>query len=151
MKSSDLFMIATLSLLLVPGCTSDSATDEGERLEVRTIDNSPTELRTIQKPPMIEFDEGPAPELIPDEVNEAPVDENKARASNEKDSAQWTQNLPFSPKIAMDPVDGSKLSIRRTTPIAEYKSRIYYFSSEANRREFIRSPDDYLSGKFAAY
>ena len=52
--------------------------------------------------------------------------------------------LPFTPAIAMDPIDGDKISIRATTPTFEYKGRIFYFSNEANRRTFMSSPDQYL-------
>jgi YHS domain-containing protein len=57
-------------------------------------------------------------------------------------------SLPFSPAIAMDPIDGSKISMRATTPTFEYKGRIYYFSSEANRKTFMANPDQYLTGRF---
>jgi YHS domain-containing protein len=56
--------------------------------------------------------------------------------------------LPFSPAIAMDPIDGSKLSIRAATPTVEYKGRIYYFTSEANKRTFMANPTAYLTGRF---
>lgn len=56
--------------------------------------------------------------------------------------------LPFSPAIAMDPIDGSKISIRAATPTFEHKGKIYYFSSEANRRTFMSNPDAILKGGF---
>ncbi len=54
--------------------------------------------------------------------------------------------LPFTPAIAMDPIDGSKISIRATTPTFEYKGKIYYFSSEANRNNFRANPEGLLKG-----
>jgi YHS domain-containing protein len=57
-------------------------------------------------------------------------------------------SLPFTPAIAMDPVDGSKISIRATTPTFEHKGKIYYFSSEANRRMFVSNPEGALKGAF---
>ena len=57
--------------------------------------------------------------------------------------------LPFAPAIALDPVDGSKISIRANTASFESKGRIYYFASEANKRTFAASPDQYLKGVFA--
>jgi YHS domain-containing protein len=56
--------------------------------------------------------------------------------------------LPFSPAIAMDPIDGSKISIRATTPTYEYKGKIYYFSNEANRRIFVANPEVALKGGY---
>ena len=57
--------------------------------------------------------------------------------------------LPFAPAIALDPVDGLKVSIRATTPLAEYKNHLFYFTSEENKRVFLASPDQYLKGPFA--
>ena len=54
--------------------------------------------------------------------------------------------LPFSPAIAMDPIDGSKISIRANTPTFEYKGKIYYFSSEESRRTFMANPAAALKG-----
>ena len=62
---------------------------------------------------------------------------------------QLRARLPFAPAIGLDPVDGSKISIRANTPTCELKNRIYYFSSEANKRTFLASPDQYLKGVFA--
>jgi YHS domain-containing protein len=46
----------------------------------------------------------------------------------------------------MDPIDGSKISIRAATPTFEYKGKIYYFSSEANRNQFRSNPEATLKG-----
>ncbi len=150
MNRSLIAILALAAAFLTAGCADDSAADGEAPLQISTIENSPTELRPVRKPPMIEFDHGPAPALEGEEESPAP-EAAKGGEPEESQAAQWTQNLPFSPKIAMDPVDGSKLSIRRATPVAEYKGRVYYFSTEANKREFIRSPDDFLSGAFASY
>lgn len=56
--------------------------------------------------------------------------------------------LPFSPAIAMDPIDGGKISIRAATPKFEYKNRIYYFTNEENRRAFAANPDQFLKEGF---
>jgi YHS domain-containing protein len=48
----------------------------------------------------------------------------------------------------MDPVDGSKISMRATTPTFEYKGKIYYFSNEENKRTFMANPEQYLKGGF---
>ena len=57
--------------------------------------------------------------------------------------------LPFAPAIALDPIDGLKVSIRATTPVVEYKNHLFYFSSDANKRTFVAAPDQYLKGPFA--
>lgn len=151
MRQSRIYLAVALALLgvLTVACVRDTAADEGKEVEIRTIENSPTQMRPVRKPPTIEFDSGPSQSTAGQSV---PVRQREGEeTAPDEDVAPWVQNLPFSPKIAMDPVDGSKISIRGETPIAEYKGRIYYFSSEANRREFIRDPDSFLSGAFASY
>ena len=121
-----------------------------------TVPAQPTEMqaqmRTIESvdprpvvfdPPPVLTDEAPPPKpkALPWETPEpivfSPEDE-KVRAS-----------LPFTPAIAMDPIDGSKISIRANTPIVEYKGRLYYFSSEAHKKQFAANPDEYLKGSFS--
>ncbi|MBW3670313.1 MAG: YHS domain-containing protein [Acidobacteria bacterium] len=150
MRQSRTYLAVALAVLgvLLAGCVRETAADEGTEVEITTIENSPTEMRPVRKPPTIEFDAGPLPSTADQAV---PAERDGEETEPDEDVAPWVQNLPFSPKIAMDPVDGSKISIRGETPIAEYKGRIYYFSSEANRREFIRNPDSFLSGAFASY
>ncbi|MBI2213423.1 MAG: YHS domain-containing protein [Acidobacteria bacterium] len=60
-------------------------------------------------------------------------------------------DLPFTPAISMDPVDGGKVSIRPDTPVAEFKDRIYYFRSEENRQAFLRNPEKYVRGSLSRY
>ena len=77
----------------------------------------------------------------------APKPKNAAEAQNqiplsEKDE-QLRASLPFAPAIAMDPVDGSKISIRADTPQFEYKGRIFYFHSAENRATFQANPEQY--------
>ena len=94
----------------------------------------------LQAPPMI-TDEAPPPKPkplhqwhTPEPIIFSPEDE-KLRAS-----------LPFSPAIAMDPIDGSKISIRATTPTFEYKGKIYYFSTQENYNTFRANPEATLKG-----
>lgn len=148
MRTATLVSLACLTLSLLTGCSDPSGADAQETTEITTLETSPPELRPVIDPPQIEFDSGPAPAL---EVEGSGTGTQTAEAGEEEEMSPWVSDLPFSPKIAMDPVDGSKISIRAETPIAEYKGRIYYFGSEANRREFIRGPDQFLSGPFAAY
>lgn len=95
----------------------------------------------LDPPPMLN-DEAPPPKPkalpweTPTPIVFSPEDE-KLRAS-----------LPFSPAIAMDAIDGSKISIRATTPTFEYKGKIYYFSSEENKRTFVASPEQYTKSGY---
>jgi YHS domain-containing protein len=96
----------------------------------------------VLDPPATLQDEAPPPKpkTMPWETPKPIVftpEDDKVRAS-----------LPFTPAIAMDPVDGDKISIRATTPMFEYKGRIYYFSSPENLQKFKAAPDAYLTGKF---
>lgn len=108
---------------------------------VETVDSVPPSPAALQ-PPVTLTDEGPAPKTGTDvmraEAAPPPTPQDEAlRAS-----------LPFAPAIAMDPVDGSKISIRASTPTADYKGHIYYFSSEANKRAFAANPEQYTKGPF---
>ena len=88
-------------------------------------------------------DEGPAPKpkgdvMSPDAPPPPTPQDEALRAS-----------LPFAPAIALDPVSGTKISIRANTLIYEYKGHIYYFDSEASRRTFMATPDQFTKGVFA--
>lgn len=106
---------------------------------MQTVASSPQRPAQLTPPPMLQ-DEAPPPKPkalpweTPTPIVFSPEDE-KLRAS-----------LPFSPAIAMDPVDGAKISIRAATPTLEYKGKIYYFANEANRRAFLASPETYAAG-----
>lgn len=109
--------------------------------DVQTIDNTVPAPAALTPPPVL-TDEGPPPKgpgnVATADAPPPPTPQDEAlRAS-----------LPFAPAIALDPVDGSKISIRATTPNAEYKGHIFYFTSEANKRTFMASPDQYLKGAF---
>ncbi len=119
----------------------EPATQQAAADPARTIDNVDPQPPVFDAPPVLQ-DEAPPPKPKgmpwepPQPVQLTPEDE-KLRAA-----------LPFSPAIAMDPVEGSKISIRASTPTVEYKGRIYYFSSEGNKKMFMASPDSYLTGRF---
>jgi len=110
--------------------------------EMRTIDSANVPTATIEPPPML-TDEAPPVKTI-DNVAQAdapppPTPQDEAlRAS-----------LPFAPAIAMDAVDGSKISIRASTPTMEYKNKLYYFSSEDHKRQFAANPEQYTKGLFS--
>ena len=135
---------APLFIVLL-GIACDSATPsssaQSAQAEVRTINNTPPRPATLEPPQQLQ-DEAPPPKPkalpweTPTPIAFSPEDE-KLRAS-----------LPFTPAIGMDPVDGSKISIRSTTPMVDYKGRVYYFSSEANRRTFMANPAPFLTGRF---
>ncbi len=106
---------------------------------INTVTPSPAPLAP---PPMLQ-DEAPPPKPkplnqwhTPEPIHLTPEDE-RIRAA-----------LPFSPAIAMDPVDGSKISITAKTPMLEYKDKLYYFSTEANKKIFSGNPEEALKGGF---
>lgn len=109
--------------------------------DVRTIDNVDPRPVVQDLPPMLKEEPAPPkplaqPWATPEPVHLTPDDE-KVRAS-----------LPFAPAIALDPVDGSKISILATTPTLEYKGHVYYFSSDENKRTFLSNPDQYAKAMF---
>lgn len=113
---------------------------------IQTVDSVPPNPSVIQPPATI-TDLGPTMHSGSDLV-QAPTSTTTVAPPTPQDEA-LRASLPFAPAIAMDPVDGSKISIRANTPTAEYKGHVFYFSSEANKRAFIASPDQYLKGVFA--
>lgn len=109
--------------------------------EVRTIDSVDPRPAVNDPPPMLREEAAPPrPTGQPWEVKQ-PV---PLTAEDERMRAA----LPFTPAIAMDPIDGSKISILARTPTFEYKGHIYYFSSEENKRAFAAGPDQYAKGLF---
>ena len=139
------YLSAATLLLVFAACARPAATPgqpaQPQLSEMRTIESVDPRPKVMDPPPMLS-DEAPPPKPKvqpwekPTPIVLSPEDE-KLRAS-----------LPFSPAIAMDPVDGSKISMRATTPTYEYNGRIYYFSSEANKAAFAASPKQYLTGRF---
>lgn len=109
---------------------------------VKTIDTTPPQPAALQPPPIL-TDEAPPPKtstnLMQADAPPPPTPQDEAvRAA-----------LPFSPAIGLDPVSGQKISIRASTPKLELNGRIYYFSSEEDKRTFAASPAQYLHGPFA--
>ena len=108
---------------------------------VATINTVAPKPASLPQPPMLQ-DEAPPPKpkAMPWETPKPIIftaEDEKLRAA-----------LPFSPAIAMDPIDGGKISIRATTPTFEYKNKIYYFSNEANTRIFSANPEAALKGGY---
>ena len=139
------YLSAATLLLVLTACARPAAAPgqpaQPQLSEMQTIESVDPRPKVIDPPPMLS-DEAPPPKPKvqpwekPTPIVLSPEDE-KLRAS-----------LPFSPAIAMDPVDGSKISIRATTPMLEYKNKIYYFSNEANKQIFAANPEQALKGGF---
>jgi YHS domain-containing protein len=131
--------IAVLAIFALAACDSAPPQPAQSAAHFQTINTVPAEPAPLPPPPMLQ-DEAPPPKpkVLPWETATpivfSPEDE-KLRAS-----------LPFTPAIAMDPIDGSKISMRAATPTFEYKGKIYYFSSEANRNTFKSNPELALKG-----
>jgi YHS domain-containing protein len=130
-------LIAASACGPAPASSRSAAAQKPVRIE--TVASTPHVPAQLEAPPMLQ-DEAPTPKPkalpweTPTPIVFSPEDE-KLRAE-----------LPFTPAIAMDPVDGGKISIRAATPTYEYKGKIYYFSSEANRKSFMANPPQYLKG-----
>jgi YHS domain-containing protein len=110
--------------------------------DVQTVDSVDPRPAVIEPPPVL-TDEGPAPKP---RVNVLSAD--APPPPTPKDEA-LRASLPFAPAMGLDPVDGSKISIRANTPTAEYKGHFFYFSSEANKRTFLAKPEQFIKGVFA--
>lgn len=110
--------------------------------EMRTIDTGDVHPAIIDAPPTV-TDIGPAPKP---KANVAQADAPPPPTAEDE---ALRNNLPFAPAIAMDPVDGSKISIRANTPMVDMKNRIYYFSSDANKKIFLANPDQFTKGLFS--
>jgi YHS domain-containing protein len=138
MRRLSALALMSVTLFALVSCDS-SPTAQAEPMQ--TINTVLPVPATLDPPPMLN-DEAPPPKPkalpweTPTPIVFSPEDE-KLRAS-----------LPFSPAIAMDPIDGGKISIRATTPTFEYKGKIYYFSSEENKRAFAANPEQYLKGGY---
>jgi YHS domain-containing protein len=103
--------------------------------EFRTIESADPRPAVVEPPPML-GDEAAAPKP------KNPVEAQNAIPLTEKDE-EVRAALPFAPAIAMDPVDGSKISIRADTPMLEFKGHFFYFHSTENRATFQANPDQY--------
>ncbi|HEY5611235.1 MAG TPA: hypothetical protein VIL97_08500 [Thermoanaerobaculia bacterium] len=114
--------------------------------EVRTIENTPVRTGPVEPLPMIDDQDAlPRPKIDHSQQAKGGAPEPY------DDELQKKMGLPFAPAIAMDPVDGSKVSIRPNTPAAEHKNRLFYFSSASNRAAFLAQPQKYLTGELAKY
>lgn len=140
MKRSIVLLIG----LLLAACARPAPRARSPRppADMQTVDSVDPRPAVIDPPPVL-TDEGPAPKpktnLLSADAPPPPSAQDEAlRAS-----------LPFAPAMGLDPVDGSKISIRSGTPTAEYKGHFFYFSSEANKRTFMANPEQFTKGVFA--
>jgi YHS domain-containing protein len=138
-------LIVTVFAAILAGCggkAKSSSSQPKPKAEMRTIDSSDLRPVTIDPPPML-TDEAPPVKTVTGlaqaDAPPPPTPQDEAlRAS-----------LPFAPAIAMDPVDGSKISIRASIPTVEYKNKLYYFANEDHKREFVANPEQYTKGLFS--
>jgi YHS domain-containing protein len=142
-RRSELVAVAVCLLIISCGRSApQKRRGAATTTEVQTVESVDPRPVVLDPPPVL-IDEGPAPKpkgnVVQKDAPPPPSAQDEAlRAS-----------LPFAPAIAMDPVDGSKISIRAGTPVAEFKGHIYYFSSDANKRTFLANPDQYTKGVFS--
>jgi YHS domain-containing protein len=134
--------LVIVAAVFAAACGEKNGISQGARAEMKTIDTTDVRPAVIDPPPML-TDEAPAPKPK-DNVAQADAPP-PASPSDEALRAA----LPFAPAIAMDAVDGSKISIRASTPTFEYKNKIFYFSSEANKRIFTSNPEQFTKGVFS--
>jgi len=134
--------ILIVAIVAVACRPKSGAPQPGAHAEMKTIDSADVRPAVIDPPPML-ADEAPPPK----------PKENVAQADAPPPASPQDEALraalPFAPAIAMDPVDGSKISIRASTPTFEYKNKIFYFSSEANKRTFTSNPEQFTKGVFS--
>lgn len=127
------------ALALLAGCSPQPREARRQSLEIQTIENTPPRMATLEPPPVLDSGTIPTPKTPTGQTASS-----TSTAISDQDTMKAKTNLPFTPPIAMDPVDGSKLTIDKDTPIFSYKDKWYYFSSEANKRRFVANPDDFL-------
>jgi YHS domain-containing protein len=138
-------LAATLMIVLAAACARDAARPAKKpqrvvKAEIQTIDSTDPRPAPMQPPPVLS-DDAPAPKSL------NPVQPQDVPALTPQDEKVRAQ-LPFAPAIGLDPVDGSKISIRANTPTFELKGHVFYFSSEENKRTFMVNPQQYMVGPF---
>lgn len=138
-------ILVTLLASLTHGCarkTTPVAVRTQSNAEMRTIDSANVQPAKIEPPPMLTDEAPPVKPLANVAQADAPP------PPTPQDEA-LRASLPFSPAIAMDPVDGSKISIRASIPTVEYKNKLYYFANEDHKRTFVANPEQYTKGLFS--
>jgi len=134
-------ILVLAALVLTAACHEEPAEPA---IPMETIESVSLPSPVLDPPPLLAPE--PEPTLKPDKM--ATKADKPATAPAE---GSPPLNLPFAPAIAMDPVDGSKVSIRSNTPIVEYQKKLYYFGSVANKQAFVANPETYLKGAWTRY
>ena len=130
-----------LFLAAACGQQQPAARQASDAISMETLESADAGPSVLDPPPTLNH-----ATLAPKPHDEATA---KTQTPLTADDEQLRAALPFTPAIAMDPVDGSKISIRATTPTLELRNHIYYFSSEANRQTFAANPDHFTKGLFS--
>jgi YHS domain-containing protein len=137
--------IILLALALAAGCSRKAQTVEAPpptSTDMRTIDSANLRPAPIEAPPVLTDEAPPLKQLNIVAQTDAPP------PPTPQDEA-LRASLPFAPAIAMDPVDGSKISIRVSIPTLEYKNKLYYFATDEHKRAFLANPEQYTKGVFS--
>jgi YHS domain-containing protein len=143
------FAIGLTLLLIAAGC-NQTPRQQRATLEVQTLESAGIRPAPVDPPPVLEeqtLPQRPLPRQTPAKAAKEGVEQQPSP----EEALRARVNLPFTPSIAMDPVDGSKVSITKDTPIYSFENKWYYFSSEANRRIFQSDPESYATGRLASY
>jgi YHS domain-containing protein len=133
--------LTLLTAIFLAACTQEPP----QQPEIVTIEKAPAKMAVVEVPPHV--DEEVAPVIPKNIVNLTSAERERIQEAAVAERVV----LPFAPAIAMDPVDGQKVSIRKHTPTFEHKGKIYYFTSEGNRKLFMSTPDTYTKGSLAKY
>ena len=136
------FIIIALLGAACHGASTSGGAQQAAHSDVQTIESTAMRPAPVDPPPML-ADEAPPPKP---KGNVAQADAPPPPSAQDE---AVRAALPFAPAIAMDPIDGSKISIRASTPTFEYKNKIFYFSSEGNKRTFTSNPEQYTKGVFS--
>lgn len=143
MNFSRLLAAATITIVAV-ACQQQEPVTKSE--DMQTIENVHSGSLPVETTPTLEEQV-----VLPSTTSIAPGDTKKTAAQAKEEALTRRMDLPFAPAIAMDPVDGQKVSITTLTPTTEYKDKIYYFSNDANRRQFLSNPEPFAKGQLARY
>jgi pimeloyl-ACP methyl ester carboxylesterase/YHS domain-containing protein len=143
-RNLGLALIASLSLFSV-ACEDEITPVTGP---IQTVENTPLQSAPIETPPTVDLTE--TERKISQTERIALQREGRLKPGEELEIGPRI-SLPFSPPIAMDPVDGSKISITADTPTHRYKGKIYYFNTSGNKAAFIADPERFVKGALSRY
>lgn len=145
-----ILLLPTILLAFLASACQPAAANRSEPLDMRTLGSAGSNSLPVEAPPMITeqaTELRSAEQVGPDGK---PIRQRTSTATGD-DPVEAPIIMPFAPLIAMDPVDGSKVSIRVETPVTEYKNRLYYFGSAQNKTAFLADPERYATGALSKY